>query len=150
MLKIAKKCTFRFLKFVRFVFAIIILNLRWCARTCVMRPEGVRRLCARMVSKPVPPSLWMEAYGTADVKRTPLVSMLERMDRRSVPVTMRSEPLANLSARGFHFWVKKALRSKLRSNSSVSSTRISLSILRFICCGSIIFLFFFVGATGES
>lgn len=76
-----------------------------------------------------PPSFCMRAYFTDEVKAIFPPALRAVMDLRSIPVRINMEPTPGSCLTGAQGWPKKAFRSKLRSNSSASSTRTSFAIL---------------------
>ena len=90
----------------------------------------------RGVTVIVPPSLWILAYGSCDENSTLSPLTLALMELRSAP-----DSLSPCGAFGFQGLLKNASRWKLRSNSSASSTRMSLRMFSTNSCTSIFFSF---------
>ena len=91
----------------------------------------------RGVTVIVPPSLWILAYGSCDENSTLSPLTLALMELRSAP-----DSLSPCGAFGFQGLLKNASRWKLRSNSSASSTRMSLRMFSTNLCTSTFFRFF--------
>lgn len=104
--------------------------------TCIYRYQKYFRILG--VINILPPALCMSAYSQSDIKRIELPDVVDRMERRSRPVTINKEPLPVL-LRFSHCLSKNAFRSKFRVNSSSSSTRMSERICLANFCGIVIY-----------
>lgn len=120
-----------------------IVVVRECDLTAYDLPVFLLvRAWVRTVWVNLPPLLCSSVYGNGEVNVTPLPRIDGRIERRILPVTCSNEPFALVFFRDVQWLPKKPLRSKFRSNISVSSTFISERIFCIKFCGDGIYFVF--------